>query len=157
MTLGCRLEPSFLAYMRRTFRDSGIMRVSFLQLHTALYTTANGYKNDGTPYDFGNPDLYSKEDYGGPSERDKIYPGSMLTNVPAPHAFHAPNAYQAGRDLDLSARTREFPDNVCGGCGDDKDESGKELMVCTRCKKKRYCGKDCQKKHWKLHKGVCKA
>ena len=29
------------------------------------------------------------------------------------------------------------------------------LKACTRCKKVKYCGKECQKKHWKDHKDAC--
>lgn len=156
MTHGCHLEPSFLAYMRRTFRTSGLMRNGLLQMHAALNSTTEGYRNDGTPYDFNSPGLNETMQAGGPPAEDQQYPGSFMINVLAPHGVFAGTPYQSGRNLTLSA-TKEFPDELCGACGDDKGEGEKPLMACTGCKKKKYCGKDCQKKHWKQHKGVCKA
>mmetsp|Transcript_16927 Transcript_16927/g.22372 ORF Transcript_16927/g.22372 Transcript_16927/m.22372 type:complete len:572 (-) Transcript_16927:130-1845(-) len=29
------------------------------------------------------------------------------------------------------------------------------ILCCARCKKENYCGRKCQKKHWKIHKKVC--
>ena len=40
----------------------------------------------------------------------------------------------------------------CSYCG---DKPGK-LKKFTGCSKTYYCGKDCQVKHWKEHKKVCK-
>lgn len=28
-------------------------------------------------------------------------------------------------------------------------------LVCSKCKKSRYCSKSCQKKDWKIHKSEC--
>lgn len=39
----------------------------------------------------------------------------------------------------------------CGSCG----ASGNPLLVCGRCKKARYCSKQCQGKDWPKHKKVC--
>jgi len=45
---------------------------------------------------------------------------------------------------------------VCGGCGamQGKDD-GKALMQCGRCKAQGYCGRECQKAHREVHKGMC--
>jgi len=43
-----------------------------------------------------------------------------------------------------------------GGCGKLERRPG-EFSQCSRCKKTKYCGKDCQTKHWKAgHKKECK-
>ena len=39
----------------------------------------------------------------------------------------------------------------------EKETSLGEFMNCSRCKKVAYCGRTCQKKHWKIHKTSCKA
>ncbi|THH29888.1 hypothetical protein EUX98_g4319 [Antrodiella citrinella] len=44
--------------------------------------------------------------------------------------------------------------NVCAHCG---DQGQKAMSTCARCKLVRYCGKDCQKAAWRIHKRVCKA
>ncbi|XP_019614922.1 PREDICTED: uncharacterized protein LOC109462771 [Branchiostoma belcheri] len=40
----------------------------------------------------------------------------------------------------------------CAFCGDQH----KETMSCGKCRKARYCSKDCQLQHWQRHKIVCK-
>jgi len=44
---------------------------------------------------------------------------------------------------------------ICDGCG-EKEEMCGDFMRCTACKKAFYCNRDCQVKHWKLHKPDCK-
>eukprot|EP00618_Florenciella_parvula_P039439 CAMPEP_0119472460 /NCGR_PEP_ID=MMETSP1344-20130328/4513_1 /TAXON_ID=236787 /ORGANISM="Florenciella parvula, Strain CCMP2471" /LENGTH=122 /DNA_ID=CAMNT_0007505413 /DNA_START=650 /DNA_END=1015 /DNA_ORIENTATION=+ len=34
---------------------------------------------------------------------------------------------------------------------------GAKMMCCSQCHRAWYCGKPCQKKHWKLHKKACVA
>lgn len=44
------------------------------------------------------------------------------------------------------------PPDVCWQCGG----IGRPLLMCTKCKKARYCSKDCQNVDWKEHKQNCK-
>lgn len=44
--------------------------------------------------------------------------------------------------------------HVCAHCG-RKDEEGERLEVCAGCRDRKYCNKECQKAHWKLHKIIC--
>ncbi|KAJ1474724.1 hypothetical protein T484DRAFT_1635053, partial [Baffinella frigidus] len=39
----------------------------------------------------------------------------------------------------------------CAHCGTKE----KELTRCARCKQTCYCGAECQKRAWKLHKNTC--
>ena len=41
----------------------------------------------------------------------------------------------------------------CAGCG--KEEGDKKYKPCAKCRGVLYCGKPCQKSHWKQHKKVC--
>jgi tetratricopeptide (TPR) repeat protein len=40
----------------------------------------------------------------------------------------------------------------CGACS----KTGKSLSVCGGCEKERYCGLECQKRHWPIHKKACR-
>ena len=40
----------------------------------------------------------------------------------------------------------------CGACG----SSAKATKFCSKCKSVKYCSKECQRAHWKVHKKVCK-
>ncbi len=40
---------------------------------------------------------------------------------------------------------------TCALCG----SATEKLLSCKKCRKVKYCGKECQTKHWKEHKTVC--
>ena len=42
--------------------------------------------------------------------------------------------------------------DVCQACG----KTNKDLLVCSSCQQASYCNRDCQVKHWKIHKPICK-
>jgi len=43
---------------------------------------------------------------------------------------------------------------TCVACG--AAAGGTKLRTCSRCRLARYCGRDCQRAHWKLlHKNEC--
>ncbi|KAK5125984.1 hypothetical protein LTR85_011339 [Meristemomyces frigidus] len=47
--------------------------------------------------------------------------------------------------------------SICGICGAKEGKDSTALLQCGKCKKQKYCSKECQKKDWKGHKRVCKA
>ena len=47
----------------------------------------------------------------------------------------------------------KVPTFQCLSCGERKGN----LKTCTGCDKAKYCGKECQKRHWKVHKKECKS
>ena len=49
--------------------------------------------------------------------------------------------------------TDPSPVQQCSACG----EESRAMSACSRCKKVYYCNAVCQKKHWKVHKRVCKS
>eukprot|EP00942_MAST-04A_sp_MAST-4A-sp1_P014387 g14387.t1 len=57
-----------------------------------------------------------------------------------------------GSDIKSEGVKKEYWDLACSYCGERK----KKLQQCTACKEARYCGRECQKKHWKNHKVRCK-
>ncbi|KAK4540446.1 hypothetical protein LTR36_009192 [Oleoguttula mirabilis] len=59
-------------------------------------------------------------------------------------------------DLECPVKVSGFAVDVCGGCGADEDESMR-LMQCARCKKQKYCTRQCKRKDWEVHKLDCEA
>ncbi|KAK1985055.1 hypothetical protein LZ30DRAFT_402207 [Colletotrichum cereale] len=51
---------------------------------------------------------------------------------------------------------RNYREPSCFHCGKVRADLGKTLKECGRCRGAWYCGLDCQKAHWKLHKPFCK-
>ena len=173
MSLGCKLPLKFLDFVRSIYTDTtrvGLMRDALKQVRKAL--GPDGYKSDGTPYDFGKHgiDITGKND--GPPVEDR-YVESML-NVPSPSGMH-PGVLWAymlkGGTFKTREKTGEYLDkkfkdlvgnsehgnDVCGGCGAIDGEDGKVLVKCAKCQKRQYCGKECQKSEWAQHKKVCRS
>ncbi|KAJ3033304.1 hypothetical protein HDV00_006521 [Rhizophlyctis rosea] len=44
------------------------------------------------------------------------------------------------------------PENACAKCG----STPSTLQRCGRCKQVKYCGRECQAAHWKVHKRSCR-
>jgi len=65
--------------------------------------------------------------------------------------FFVPYLERAGT-TDGSVPSAKAPSQVgCRACG----KEGKALSVCSRCKKVKYCSRECQVKDWKRHKKDC--
>ena len=46
---------------------------------------------------------------------------------------------------------------ICGNPDCKNTCSKDKVMVCAKCKSTPYCSRDCQVKHWKVHKKLCKS
>ncbi|KIV78377.1 hypothetical protein PV11_10099 [Exophiala sideris] len=59
----------------------------------------------------------------------------------------------------LRSKMQEYPFCIkCGAKHGHADSSGQEpLQHCGRCKKVRYCSKECQTEDWNVHESACKA
>jgi len=52
---------------------------------------------------------------------------------------------------------KKVTNSKCACCGKIKGtNTGLNLSSCGRCKAVKYCGRDCQRAHWKIHKKNCK-
>ena len=45
--------------------------------------------------------------------------------------------------------------STCAACGARAGQPGVRLQMCSRCKRVRYCGPQCQRAHWRAHKARC--
>lgn len=54
----------------------------------------------------------------------------------------------------LTFTWEELPYKMCGN--PDCEVYSNRMKKCSVCESKRYCSTECQKKHWKEHKKVCK-
>ena len=153
ISLGCTLPSAFKDCLKKNYKSVGLMRDAVKQMDKAL-NGPDGF-TDGTPYEFDSAGLDETVMRGGPPDEDLMYPGSNMLNVQSP--FGLPPL--SGKDLrDIKDRIQEgkHGDDACGGCGAKGGQNGGTLLSCSKCKKRKYCGKECQKGHWKLHKKVCK-
>lgn len=163
MTLGCTLPPPFVALLKKIYASTGLMDEAKMQMRKALHGP-NGYVN-GTAYNFGSLGLMDTMSQGMSSGgHGKKQGGFTMMNVQSPGGL-PPLSPEDIADLrrkmhgenNAPQAQPEYGPDVCGGCGKTQGEGGKELMKCAgTCGGRTYCGKACQKKHWKLHKGVCK-
>lgn len=44
---------------------------------------------------------------------------------------------------------------TCKGCGSKEGKNSQELKSCAKCKRAKYCSRECQKSDWKKHKTAC--
>ena len=52
--------------------------------------------------------------------------------------------------------TKQMADgHICAKCK-SQENGRKKFKFCARCKSIYYCGKKCQKEHWKSHKKTCR-
>jgi hypothetical protein len=132
MSLGCKLPKDFKQLLIKKHCDTRLKRDAFRSMQLALGDGPNRYK--GVPYSFGSKGLLemvnSREDGEDEEDEDDADP--------------------------FAIKMKEFPADVCGGCGAADRLDGEALLSCNKCKAKKYCSKVCQKAHLKQHKSVCK-
>ncbi|KAI6104717.1 hypothetical protein EV401DRAFT_642340 [Pisolithus croceorrhizus] len=80
-------------------------------------------------------------------------------NVSAKYATRAaisplfPVSYMEKVGVNIDDPIEPAPTSGCVACG----KGGGQLSTCSRCKKAKYCSKDCQVEDWKVHKKNCVA
>ena len=128
MTLGCKLEDDFKELLISKYRTAGLKRDAVRSMQLALSDGPGRYR--GTAYDFLSKRLVETTD----SEDEE----------------------EAASGIPRVVRMREYPSDVCGGCGGKDRLDSEPLLACGRCKTKKYCGRVCQQAHFQEHKRVCK-
>jgi hypothetical protein len=57
--------------------------------------------------------------------------------------------------VEAAAAEQQSVASICATCGARAGQPGVRLQMCSRCKRVRYCGPQCQRAHWRAHKGKC--
>ncbi|KAF2875805.1 hypothetical protein BDV95DRAFT_626225 [Massariosphaeria phaeospora] len=150
MTLGCQLPDEYIGMLKKVYREGGLMPEAQEQMRKALFGP-DKYKN-GVPYDFESKDLIETAN-SNPDPQPNAG-GFFLMNVMGPGPFSGmPNSTTS--DVIKELRDQRNNPDACGGCGQKPDKADMKLLLCSRCKGRKYCGVECQKSHWKVHKKVC--
>lgn len=145
-TLGCSAIDFAATAGHTTLAD--FMKNSYVHTRAPVVksTTEDGQESSTTP-------PHSVSDDAGSSI------GSSIKSLAALNI----NIY-AGKDLQDSeiASGQDFKKEkkykCCSNpsCGKTEKELGKSFAKCNRCRCVRYCGADCQKGHWVVHKKSCR-
>lgn len=142
MSLGCKISSDFKDLLIAKYRTTDLQRDALGQMQVALGDGPYRYK-DGIPYVF----VGLKELPGDSDRDDRLFPGSILINTPAPFGMLRNNR---------PIPERVYPADVCGACGADRRFESESLLSCGKCKTTKYCGKVCQQAHYKQHRRNCK-
>ncbi|KAF2827685.1 hypothetical protein CC86DRAFT_393760 [Ophiobolus disseminans] len=136
------------------YTEGGLMPDALKQMKKALFGP-DGYVN-GAPYDFESKGLLETANSAGREDKKPNQFGFIGMNVIGPGGL-----FNTGMsDFSTSAIIKELrqkynnPDS-CAGCGVDSTPGGKNLLVCSKCRDRKYCSVAYQKKAWKFHKKVC--
>lgn len=74
-------------------------------------------------------------------------------SLTGPMAKRLNEAYNIEKILDLQGDDEHRPTNVSNTCGQCSQPAEKK---CSRCTTVFYCSRECQVKHWAVHKSSCK-
>lgn len=156
MTLGCHLPDSFLDMLKIVYTESGFLSPALKQLRKALFGP-NGFK-DGVPYNFESKTLIETANCMSDDNESRNASGFKMMNVMGgPGSLFGPRGTDSINSVivkELRSKIRE-PD-VCGGCSSPRGKDSTALLRCARCRDRRYCSSECQKKHWNVYKKFCK-
>ncbi|CAE8638732.1 unnamed protein product [Polarella glacialis] len=85
-------------------------------------------------------------------------PAALLEFLGGLHSAPSMRAFaMTGSDSHYLTRCHQFQQAICGRCCASEPVPG-SFQKCGACKTVRYCGTDCQRKHWGAgHRDECKA
>ena len=161
MTLGCAISDRVRETMKKMMQPAYLKNVdpkwalkplAKIQLNKAL-----AEHKDGVPYDFGNTTQLEASVTrmlpGTTTIRDvgpfKLVEVTLKNGKVIPNVMGSPTDEEAGL-------TPIHTNHLCASCGaSETKDGGGELLACGRCHDRKYCSKECQKRHWKMHKIIC--
>lgn len=153
MTLGCHLPASFTNMLKKVYTEGGLMPEALKQMRKALFGP-HGYQN-GHPYDFGSKSVMETMNSKDEDRKPNKF-GFIGMNVPSPGGlFNTGMGNSWTSKIIKELRDKHNKPDVCAGCGAEAGKGGKSLLVCSTCKDRKYCSRNCQKKHWAIHKKLC--
>ena len=163
MTLGCTLPERMREKMDKMQNPAYIKVVKEKQSGWALKPLANiqlkkalAEYEDGKPYDFGNTTMLE-------ASMTRMFPGKATTKeighrklieITQKNGKVIPQIVGPPADDEIGLK-HLYPNHVCATCGASEKKDGGELLACGRCQDRKYCSKECQKRHWKMHKIIC--
>lgn len=149
------MQPAYARHMKEKNPNGAMTTRARLQLKEAL----SAYR-PGTRYSYSNktfleasmsrmlPIKGAKVDRVFEAGSSKIIVMKLPNGQTLPQVIGPPSDEEVGQ-------TPIHPNHVCGGCGEAQGEKGGELQVCSRCRDRKFCSRECQKKAWKTHKIIC--
>src|SRR5690242_6727685 len=157
MTLGCHLPKSFLDMLKIVYTEGGFLPPALRQLHKALFGP-NGFKA-GEPYDFESKGLLATANSKSDDDEPPNAFGFRGLNVMGgPGSFFGPHGTNSIDSVIMKElRSKLHDPDVCAECSAGHGHDSTALLQCARCKGRKYCSSDCQKKHWSIHKKVCRS
>jgi hypothetical protein len=144
MTLGCQLPQGYIATLKKVYTEGGLMPDTLKQMKKAL-AGPGGYGN-GEAYDFESKDLNEIANSKDPEDEKPNKFGFFGMNVPSPGGlFNTGMGDSSTSPIIKDLREKRNKPNVCAGRGTDSGKGGETLLVCSRCKDRKYCSLKCQK------------
>ena len=165
MTFGCTLPPKLRETLETQQNPQYQQLVKERQSEWTLKPLARvqmkkaiaNYKDD-EPYDFGNKTHLEHSltmMFPGKTSRVKNVGATKIVEIQQADG-KKPLTQVVGPPTDEEmGMVAMYPNHLCATCGADKKQDGEDLMACARCHDRKYCSKECQRKHWKKHKVIC--
>jgi hypothetical protein len=115
----------------------------------------DGYKN-GEPYDFASKSLEETADAMDDEYQKPNKFGFIGMNVPSPSGlFDTGMGNSFTSKVIKELRHKHNKPHECADCDAVSSQAGNSLLMCSRCRDRKYCSVECQKRHWKIHRKVC--
>ena len=163
MTVGCTIpervlekmesmqSPAFVKDLKQTDPSCALKPLANAQLKKALAE----YQAD-KPYDFGNTTMLE-------ASYLHMFPGTTkvknvdnlkLVEITEKDGRLIGSYIEPPTDEDIYLKP-VYHYQLCAKCGKAEKKAGGELLACGGCHERKYCSKECQKSHWKMHKIIC--